>query len=127
MKKKVEETANMTWDTCPFKITADNMVLFETLCKYAQYIDFEVGIDDHLTPDGVLNDVLDDVLTKRIKELVKKHGFTDSEDFISSLDGCKDGEEVAAAIRDAEKMAQARIHERILAHVPIEDRQLKMF
>lgn len=126
---RIDDTGNMEWGDYTFKITVDNMMNLDVLCKYAQMLDFVTNSkgEDELNIDGVVNEVLDEALSKRVKGLAKKHGFIDAHDLIESLDGCKDGEEVAHAIEEAERMAYARAHERILAHVLIEDRQKKLF
>ena len=127
--KFTDDTCNMSWGDYTFKITVDNMMNLETLCKYAQMLDFVTHAKDEneLNIDGVVNEVLDDALSKRVKELAKKHGFSDAHDFIDTLDGCKDGEEVAHAIKESERLAYERAHDRILMHVPLEDRQKKLF
>ena len=127
--KFTEDTGNMAWGDYTFKITVDNMLNLETLCKYAQMLDFVTHAkgENELNIDGVVNDILDEALSKRVKELAKKHGFADAHDFTESLDGCKDGEEVAHVIRESEQLAYERAHNRILMHVPIEDRQKKLF
>lgn len=115
--------------TVTFKITVDNMLNLETLCKYAQMLDWVTHAkgENELNIGGVVNEVLDEALSKRVKELAKKHGFADAHDFTESLDGCKDGEEVAHVIRESEQLAYIRAHDRILMHVPMEDRQKKLF
>ena len=127
--KFTDDTGNMAWGDYTFKITVDNMLNLETLCKYAQMLDFVTHAkgENELNIDGVVNDILDEALSKRVKELAKKHGFADAHDFTESLDGCKDGEEVAHVIRESEKLAIERAHDRILMHVPMEDRQKKLF
>ena len=127
--KFTDDTGNMAWGDYTFKITVNNMLNVETLCKYAQMLDFVTNAkgENELNIDGVVNDILDEALSKRVKELAKRHGFMDAHDFIESLDGCKDGEEVAHAIKESERMAYERAHDRILMHVPIEDRQKKLF
>lgn len=127
--KFTDDTANMAWGDYTFKITVDNMINLETLCKYAQMLDWVTNAkgDDCLNIDGVVNEILDEALSKRVKELAKKHGFIDAHDFAESLGDCKDGEEVLHAIRQSEQLAYERAHERILMHVPLEDRQKSLF
>lgn len=128
-EKFTEDTGSMAWGDYTFKITVDNMLNLETLCKYAQMLDWVTHAKDEnsLNIDGVVNEVLDEALSKRVKELAKKHGFADAHDFTESLDGCKDGEEVAHVIRESEQLAYERAHDRILMHVPLEDRQKSLF
>lgn len=127
--KFIEDTGNMAWGDYTFKITVDNMLNLETLRKYALMLDFLTHAkgENELSIDGVVNEVLDEALSKRVKELAKKHGFADAHDFIESLDGCNDGEAVAHVIRESEQLAYERAHDRILMHVPMEDRQKKLF
>lgn len=129
MKSDNDNTDQMAWGDYTFKITAGNMLNLSTLCKYAQMLDFvtKAESEEQLNIDGVINEVLDEALSKRVKELAKKHGFMDADDFIKDLDGCEDGEEVAAAIKRSEQAAYVRAHERILAHIPLEDRQMSLF
>lgn len=126
---KFSEDGNTAWGDYTFKITVNNMLNLETLCKYALMLDWVTKAkgEDELSIDGVINEVLNDALLKRVKELAKKHGFADAHDFTESLDGCKDGEEVAHVIREAEQMSYERTHDRILMHVPMDDRQKKLF
>lgn len=127
--KFTEDTGNIAWGDYTFKITVDNMLNLETLCKYALMLDWVTHSkgENELSIDGVINEVLAEALSKRVKALAKKHGFTDAHDFTETLGDCKDGEEVAHVIREAEKIALERAHERILMHVPMEDRQKKLF
>lgn len=127
--KFTEDTGNMAWGDYTFKITVDNMLNLETLCKYALMLDWITHAkgENELSIDGVVNEVLDEALSKRVKELAKKHGFADAHDFSETLGDCKDGEEVAIVIRESEKIALERAHDKILMHVPMEDRQKKLF
>ena len=127
--KFTDDTGNMAWGDYTFKITVDNMLNLETLCKYAQMLDWVTHAkgENELNIDGVVNEVLDEALSKRVKELAKKHGFADAHDFTETLGDCKDGEDVAIVIRESEKLALERAHDRILMHVPMEDRQKKLF
>ena len=127
--KFTDDTGNMAWGDYTFKITVDNMLNLETLCKYAQMLDFVTHAkgENELNIDGVVNDILNEALSKRVKELAKKHGFADAHDFTETLGDCKDGEDVAIVIRESEKLALERAHDRILMHVPMEDRQKKLF
>ena len=128
-KQTKTEAGSAARGNCTFELTVDNVIGIDVLCKYAQMLDFVTNAkgEDELNIDGVVNEILDDAITKRVKELAKKHGFIDANDLIESLDGCMDGEEVAHAIRESERMAYERAHDRILAHIPIEDRQKKLF
>ena len=124
-----DNTDQMAWGDYTFKITVDNMLNLETLCKYAQMLDFVTRAqeENQLSIDGVINEVLDGALSKRVKELAGKHGFLSVSDFIEDLSKCKTGEEVAAAIRRAEQNSYLVAHERILSHIPLEDRQKELF
>ena len=131
-KKQLEEVAtmnNITGEIIQIRISADNLRNIEALCKYAQMLDIITNAcdDEKLSIDGVINELLDEVSTKRIKEIAKKHGFTGEADVLETFEQCTDGEDVQAAIKEAEKTAYERVHSRILSHVPIEDRQRELF
>ena len=127
--KFADDTGNMAWGDYTFKITVDNMLNLETLCKYAQMLDWVThSVEaDRLNIDGVVNEVLSEALSKRVKELAKKHGFESAHDFTEALDDCQDGEDVEHVIRESEQAAYQRARTRILAHIPFEDRQMKLF
>lgn len=134
MKKKKDVTqevplSSLGGDTVQFRVSNDNMRAIEALCKYAQMLDLVTNAEDgeRLSIDGVVNDLLNDATGKRLQKIVKKHGFVDLDDAIQTLNDCADAVEVVAAVRNAEKAAYEREHSRILAHVPIEDRQGKLF
>lgn len=130
-KKKTDSVTmdNISIDTLQFKVSADNMRAIEALCKYAQMLDLVTNAEDDekLSVDGVVNCLLHDASEKRLREIVKKHGFVDLDDAIQTLEDCTTADDVVAALRNAEKAAYEREHMRILAHVPIEDRQGKLF
>ena len=64
--KFTEDTGNMAWGDYTFKITVDNMLNLETLCKYAQMLDFVTHAkgENELNIDGVVNDILDEALSR---------------------------------------------------------------
>ena len=121
--KSIDDTGSMAWGDYTFRITVDNMLNIETLFKYAQMLDFVIGSRDKfkLNMDGVVNEVLDEAVSKRVKALAKKHGFESTGDFIESICECKDGEEVSNAIKQAEHLAYVRAHNKILSLVPLYD------
>lgn len=116
-------------ESVQFRVSTDNMRYLEALCKYAQMLDLVTNAIDgeRLSIDGVVNDIFSEILEKRLREIVRKHGFYDLDDAVQTLSDCADAAGVAAAVRNAEKAAYEREHSRILAHVPIEDRQGKLF
>ncbi len=128
-RANIHDTGNMEWGDYTFKITVDNMMNLKTLCKYAQMLDYMIKAngENQLNIDGVVNEILDEALSKRVSALAKKHGFESSYEFTESLSTCQDGEEVAKVIRDSEQSAYERAHDKILMHVPFEDRQGRLF
>ena len=80
---------------------------------------------ERLNVDGVINSLLAEGMTKRVKDLAKRHGFDASSDFVESLNLCKDGEEVKAVVRDQELEMLKKTHDEILSHIPLEDSQKK--
>ncbi len=114
--------------TCTFKITGMNEKMIESFSKYAMMLDYVSHSDasEQLNIDGILNSLLDDALKRRIKDICKRHGFLDLEDFMEVMDGCQDGEEVIASIREREHESLKQAHDNILAHMPIDDKQCRL-
>ena len=127
--KFTEDTDKMQYGDCTFKITMGNEVQLRALSKYAQMLDFVTHAtpDEQLNVDGLVNCILNEGMAKRIKELAKRHGFEDSAEFIDCMNACGDGDEVSVEIKEHERAAYQRAHDAILAHIPIEDRQMNLF
>jgi hypothetical protein len=108
-----------------FRISPDNQRGLDILAKYAQMLDFiaKPNKEDELSIDGVVNEILDDVIQRRLKGIVKRWGFFDVDDLLEKADDVKDGEEMFALCQNAQKDACLAEHTQILKHVPIEDRQ----
>ncbi|MBQ8037908.1 MAG: hypothetical protein IJ268_13035 [Proteobacteria bacterium] len=110
---------------CNFRMTKGNHIKLKALAKYAMMLDWVTNAkgEDCLNTDGILNLILDEGMTRRIKDIAKKHGFYDSDDFITTMSDCGDGDEVTYAVRYKEQNYLKRAHDEILKHIPIDDKQ----
>lgn len=126
MKKK-EETDSMAFGDCTFKITTANEIMLNALSKYAMMLDYVTQSkgEDSLNVEGVINNILYNGMSRMMKDLVKRHGFESSEEFIDCMRSCQDGEEVMNEIKHHECTEYQRLHDDILAHIPVEDKQSK--
>ena len=115
----------MPFGDCSFEITTGNEIMLKALTKYAMMLDFITNsqADEQLNVDGLINSILADGMTKRIKELVKKHGFENTDDFISNMLNCHDGEEVNIIVKDQELKFYHKLHDEILSYIPIDNKQ----
>ena len=115
-------------DTVSFRITGINMNMLQALSKYAQMLDHVTNAaeDERLNVEGVINSILNDGMTKEIKDICKRHGFIDMEDFMESMSECRDGEEVAHTCKLRESIKLKKDHDKILAHIPIDDKQCRI-
>lgn len=127
-KKTIENTDAMAFDSYSFQITSGNAVMLAALTKYAQMLDFITNADENeqLNIDGLFNSIICEGMTRRIKDLVKRHSFESQEDFIDSMTYAKDGAAVAEVIKQKEMDFYQKNHDEILSHIPIEDDQKKL-
>lgn len=128
MAKLKENTDKMAFGDCTFQITTANEIMLKALTKYAMMLDYvtQAQGEDQLNVEGVLNSILFNGMSKMIKELVKKHGFEDTMEFMDCMNACSDGEEVANEIKHHERNEYQRQHDDILAHIPVPDNQGKL-
>lgn len=117
---------NISYSDCTFKISKPNLVQLNVLFKYAMMLDFVADADpaNMINIDGLINSIIDECTSKRIKELTKRHGFDSSQSFMSTLTACKDGPEVYDEIKNHEIETLHQQHAAILRYVPVESRQL---
>lgn len=110
---------------CTFVITTANEVLLKSLSKYSMMLDFITGAGDEelLNVDGLINSILEEGMTRRIKDLVKKHSFEDAQEFIDCMASCEGGEDVSKEIASHEKNFYQKSHDEILSHIPMDDGQ----
>ena len=127
MVKVKEQTDSMAFGDCTFQITTANEVMLKALTKYAMMLDYvtQAQGEDQLNVEGVLNSILYNGMSKMIKDLVKKHGFEDSIEFMDVMNSCKDGEEVANEVKHHERAEYQKVHDDILCHIPMPDTQAK--
>ncbi len=126
MKKKTQiEIREQSDEQITFQITGFNMKMLSSLCRYAQMLDHVTNAqdDEQLNTDGVINSILNDGMTKEIKDICKHHGFLDVEDFIESMAECQDGEEAAHVCRTRQNTRLKAKHDKVLAQIPIDDKQ----
>jgi uncharacterized radical SAM superfamily Fe-S cluster-containing enzyme len=124
-KKVLNNTDSMAFDTYQFQITSGNAVMLSGLVKYAQMLDFVTEADDaeQLNIDGLINSILAEGMTRRIKDLIKRHNFESMDDFLDSMTYAKTGADVAEVVKQKERDYYQKTHDEILSHIPIEDDQ----
>ena len=125
MAKPKEQTDLMAFGDCSFQITMANERMLKSLSKYAMMLDYVTCAEGEklLNVEGLINSILYNGMSRMIKDMVKKHGFEDQEDFIDCMNACKDGEEVSIEIKHHECSAYQKMHDDILAHIPLDDKQ----
>lgn len=130
MKTK-EPTDTIAFETTSFKITTANMMLFKAFQNYSKYLDLILNTrpDESVGSDtsGLFNFILESALTKELKDIQKRHGFTSFNEMVQKLIVCKSPEEVCYEIQNTELEERRRFHQRILEQIPEEDRQFKLF
>lgn len=120
---------NLNAGQCAFALTGANDLMLRVFMKYALSLDAAAGVFDEaetLTIDGVINYLLDDALTRKTKEIIKRHGFENSSDFLDSVSACKDGAEVRAVCVDKERSAALAMRDRILEQIPMDDKRKRL-
>ena len=118
MKKSNKEAGIVS-----FCITETNEKYLNAITKYLQRTEYILKPDEMVTIDGVINDALECAFLSKIKNLTKKHGMNNENDFVDMINGCKDGEEVCTFIQAAEATEMKRDYEKILSQIPIPDMQ----
>lgn len=120
---------NVNSGECTFALTGANDLMLRVFMKYALSLDSAAGVSDEsetLTIDGVINYLLDDALTRKTKEIIKRHGFENLSDFLDSVSACKDGAEVREVCVDKERSAALAMRDRIIEQMPIDDKQKRL-
>lgn len=123
-----EETDQMPFGVCNFEITTANEMLLNALIKYSMMLDVVVDAKEGetLNVDGLINSLLFEGMSRRIKDLSKRHGFDDSQDFVEAMNACKDGVEAKTEILAHEHVLFQKMHNEILSHIPIDEPQKKL-
>lgn len=119
--KKV--ASNKEAGTVTFIISEPNERALKAITKYMQRTEYLIKPDELITIDGIINYALECAFSARIKDLVKKHGFGSSNDFIDIVCACQDGEEVDRCITEAESVEMRKDYYRILSQIPLPDTQ----
>jgi hypothetical protein len=111
---------------CTFTLTESNEKKLRALSMYMRVVE-EVSRPkqdgEPLCIDGLMNTLIDQVTEQWIKDLVKKHGFMDSQDFVSIACACKDEAELFDIIQKLEKCRYIVMYKKILEQIPIPDKQ----
>lgn len=114
---------------CIFTLTDSNERKLRALSMYMRVVE-EVSRPkqdgEPLCIDGLLNTLFDQISDIWIKDLVKKHGFADSEDFIGIACACKDQMELLDLIHKLEKCRYIVTYKKILEQIPIPDTQMDL-
>lgn len=125
-----EETDVLNVGDFTFCVTGGNDMKLRALIRYAQFLDYRAQANaedgNELSVDGLVNYLLSNAMDKMIKDIIKKHSFESEDDFYDTIGECKDGEELKVAIQNKERLAAEKLHDEILAFVPMEDRQMKL-
>lgn len=125
MIKSLESTDAMSADSISFDITMANQMMLTALAHYSDMLDYvtQARDEDKLNIDGLINSLIAEGMTKRIKDLVKRHSFDSQEEFIDVMCGCNDAEETLSEVKSHEASAYQKMHDEILSHIPVEDAQ----
>lgn len=125
MVKELESTDAMSADSISFEITMANEMMLTALTHYTEMLDYVTNAkdDEKLNIDGLINSIVAEGMTKRIKDLVKRHSFDSVEDFIDCMCACHDAEEAYSEVKSHEASAYQKMHDEILSHIPVEDAQ----
>lgn len=125
MKDVVTNTDSMAYDSISFQITMANESMLNALIHYSEMLDYVTHSkdDELLNIDGLINSLIAEGMTKRIKDIVKRHSFEDMEEFINCMAECHDGEEVLSEVKQHESSAYQKMHDEILSHIPVDDAQ----
>lgn len=128
-RKNGKDTDNTSFGDFKFQITTDNEIMLNALNKYSMMLDYLTYAkeEEQLNIEGLVNCILAEGMMKRIRDLAKKHSFESSQDFVDVLLSCEDGQEVANEIKNQERTFYQMTHDEILSHIPVEDRQGKLF
>lgn len=124
-----DQKDNINAGECAFALTGANDLMLRVFMKSALSLDSAAGVQDDaetISIDGVINYLLDDALTRKTKEIIKRHGFENLSDFLDSISACKDGAEVRAVCVDKERASALAMRDQILEQMPIDDKQMRL-
>lgn len=128
-KQMSDKKDSLNAGECSFALTGANDMMLRVFMKYALSLDAAAGVNDEgetLTIDGVINYLLNDALTRKTKEIIKRHGFESLSDFFDLVSACKSGADVRAVCVEMERAAALAMRDRILEQIPIEDKQMSL-
>jgi hypothetical protein len=115
-------------ETIQFIANQDVLKQLEAIIKYYKMVSYisrkdDSVMDEALSFDGIINALLDDVLSRRIKDIVKRHSFIDSMEFIDTISLCKTDEECEKIINQMDNRYYLVSYNKILEHMPVLDGQ----
>lgn len=115
---------------CTFQLTGSNDIMLRMLAKYMmmlEYVASSTGDEESkLNIDGLINYLLDEALDRTIRDIVKRHGFGGKDDFFQCISECEDGEEVRAYCEQRQNNQLLKMHNDILAQIPMDAPQQKL-
>lgn len=118
----------MNSDSITFLANESTAKRLDALSKYYHMISEQAKDNDDiyteaLNFDGIINALLDDVLSRRIKDIIKRHSFEDDIEFVDGINSCRDDAECKRFIESAEKRYYIKSYNKILEHMPVIDNQ----
>lgn len=115
-------------ETIQFIANQDVLKQLEAIIKYYKMVSYisrkdDSVMDEALSFDGIINALLDDVLSRRIKDIVKRHSFIDSSEFLDTIALCKSDDDCEQLIKQMDNRYYLVSYNKILEHMPILDGQ----
>lgn len=115
-------------ETIQFIANQDVLKQLEAIIKYYKMVSYisrkdDSVMDEALSFDGIINALLDDVLSRRIKDIVKRHSFIDSLEFLDTIAECKTDDECKRLIQHMDNRYYLVSYNKILEHMPVLDGQ----
>lgn len=115
-------------ETIQFIANQDVLNQLEAIIKYYKMVSYisrkdDSVMDEALSFDGIINALLDDVLSRRIKDIVKRHSFVDSSEFLDTMAFCKSDDDCEKLIKQMDNRYYLVSYNKILEHMPVLDGQ----
>lgn len=115
-------------ETIQFIANDDVLKQLEAIIKYYKMVSYisrkdDSVMDEALSFDGIINALLDDVLSRRIKDIVKRHSFIDSSEFLGTMALCKSDDDCEQLIKQMDNRYYLVSYNKILEHMPVLDGQ----
>lgn len=114
-------------ESIEFNCTQLNLDRISAFMRYCEMLSMIAKQDPDCTDDldfnGFMNSLLDEILSKKVKEIIKRHSFFDEAEFIDGMKNCANPGETRAFIDSVEHRYYMKEYNRILSFMPIEDNQ----